>query len=1197
MVVITLLGPFHCAVDQHNHTSLFSYDKVKLLAALLCLADGKAMHRDSLAQMLWPDLSRDKALSRLRHALHVLRKALGRAAPALHATSEGAVALRADAVQVDVLHLLAGQPDDESTLRERMGWYGGPFLDGLKYPEDETFQAWRQSWVDRIALELLRLRSRWIECVLASGQAETAVGMSKDWVQQSPEQEAYHRLLIKSLMHRGERQAALQAYAQCEQALRQHLAVEPSTETRRLVDSAQRASPALPVPSDASYYRTVATLAIALSWLPADGNEEDLNADLVPDEAIAYLDSWHEQLVEVVQQHGAGLGQVGGSTLLAHFGFPHSQSAAVARAVELACAIRSLKTPGSVCIGQALHVNLAVVNEWELNANSLFGQVVVPLAWKAGRGEILLSPQAVARLSNWKIEQCRRQGGVCFILGEDKWLNDPLYGCQQEFEQLVGHWKQSRDGGKSAFQINGHMGLGKSRIAEALISYVGRDGGQLLKVDFDRSDMVETLGAFASALRRRDHAEAAALRPRFTECVSSWFPLDAAQIQQLEDRLGARDTGSADRIAEAFQVMKTAISLLGELRRPLLVVLDHADSLTEKAATWALEVWADLQAYPTGLLLLALSRQSLPRLAFAASLELRSMSRADADRTLAFFARGRRLSAEVRSAIRERGSSNPMFIRDMAHLMRFGMSMEYLPGVADQLLIELGRLNEDSRRVLFLSALWEQATLEGIAFACKLSSDMVESLVGGLVDRGLLSHAGPLSVGCEPVLRQALKRLISKEERKSLYAGLARFLIQTEQAEEVIAACLTDAQSPQAAQWWRRAIDVALQTGSTGQAVDGLTQVLSSLQYMNDVELRRQYEHESYVTLGVLEISQGGPAAEPVSQAYDRAASRSASPLQEELSILWGQWVMEHGAGRLPGSLACAKRLQELARRLGQSSWYGWGLYAEAQYLFWKGRPQQSELILKEALLALSQMAPPPSMASALGHHCQALLYSLLGLAQVLQGRLDDGGRNARHALVLARQGQPRISGVIANIQMLRILYLRGDLVTLAGASRALLDVLQPQVPGSVWCAVAETYVLYCRLVRGEDAGSELERLSSLLPQFESSMPLAIDAFLCILARCYLSQGQMDRARLALEQVCDIARERASLLLMPEVHCLRGDMAWMQSDTQAARAAWALASQEVVGTGLYVYEDWIRHRRERLPDILARTDWMQRQPG
>mgnify|MGYP001946921611 FL=1 len=58
MIVLGLLGPFRFTVDQVDRTASLSYDKVKLLAAVLCLAHGKVLHRARLAHMLWPDLAR-----------------------------------------------------------------------------------------------------------------------------------------------------------------------------------------------------------------------------------------------------------------------------------------------------------------------------------------------------------------------------------------------------------------------------------------------------------------------------------------------------------------------------------------------------------------------------------------------------------------------------------------------------------------------------------------------------------------------------------------------------------------------------------------------------------------------------------------------------------------------------------------------------------------------------------------------------------------------------------------------------------------------------------------------------------------------------------------------------------------------------------------------------------------------------------
>ncbi|WP_171962992.1 BTAD domain-containing putative transcriptional regulator [Bordetella trematum] len=1186
MIALGLLGSFRLMVDQCDRTSLLRYDKVKLLAAVLCLSEGRAMHRDVLARMLWPDAPRDQALARLRHALHGLRRALGDVAQQVLSSHDGAIAVPAGVVRVDVLDFLADGP---APGPQRLSLYGGPFLDGLKVPEVDVFMAWRQSWADRLALELLRLRVQEMETLQACGELDQALEAAKAWVQQSPEQEAYHRLLIGVLMQRGERPAALQAYAQCEQALRQHLGVAPASQTRDLVDAAWPMRGVEATPRQSEDYRTVTTLAVALSWQPGEQAASDLDGDLVPDEAVAYLDSWHDQLVEMSRQHGAWLSQASGSTLLAHFGFPQEQSAPVARVLALACAIRALRAPENIRIGQAVHVSLALVDEQQVNAHSLFGQMVVPLAWKARRGEILLSPQAAARLSDWQIEQRRDAASTCFALGEGPWPNDPVYGCQQAFEFLVQQWGRCRErADKQAFWICGGMGLGKSRLAQALLSYGAREGAQPLMLDLAQPDVLAAALAFVQA------GPDATRRHALRLCLQGGAGITDGELDGLQARLSQ----PADEAASpgACRLLHAVAAWAATSRRSLVVVLDHADRLTRDQEALLAEAWKALAAHPAGVLLLILARRDQPALAAAQALPLSPLTPADADRAMNFYARGRRLPGSARDRIRELGRRNPMLIKDMAHMMRLGLPPEYLPRLADRLLEDLAGLDEVARRVLYTAVLWEQASVAGLACACDLDASRTQQVLGDLVARGLLQGASAQGIECAPLWRRALRRLIGKEESRRLYGRLALSLIQARQAHEQIAACLAQAQSSEAALWWRRAIDAALAEGQTGQAAEHLAQALGSLQYMNDVELRRQYEHQSYVTLGALEFSHGGPAAAPASQAYREAARRGGSP-QDALPVLWGEWVLAHGAGRLPESLACAKQLQSQAGRLGQSAWYGWGLYAEAQYLFWKGAAQQAEEVLEEALRALSQMASPPSLASALGHHCPAMVHSLLGLTRAVQGRHGPGLQQARLALQLAAQSQSRISAVIAEIQMLRILYLQGDLPALALRSQGLLQALQPQWPGSVWAAVAETYVLYCRLVKGEEIGQDLERLLALAPEFARSMPLAEDAFLCILARCLLAQGALTRAAQALDRVVDIARQRASRLLLPEVHCLRGDLAWVRADQAGAQQAWAVAQQEVLQSGLYAYEDWIRQRRACFPDFAARREWVQRQPG
>ncbi|QXX79189.1 hypothetical protein [Alcaligenes ammonioxydans] len=70
------MGTFRLLIDGQDRSHLLSYDKVKLLLALLVLAQGQAIARVKLADMLWPESDPEQGRARVRHALYVLRQAL-----------------------------------------------------------------------------------------------------------------------------------------------------------------------------------------------------------------------------------------------------------------------------------------------------------------------------------------------------------------------------------------------------------------------------------------------------------------------------------------------------------------------------------------------------------------------------------------------------------------------------------------------------------------------------------------------------------------------------------------------------------------------------------------------------------------------------------------------------------------------------------------------------------------------------------------------------------------------------------------------------------------------------------------------------------------------------------------------------------------------------------------------------------------
>src|SRR5688572_24240022 len=138
---LTLLGGLDVRRDTGSGVILPTA-KYRALLAFLAVPPGLAHPRDKLAALLWGDLPREKGRAALRQAVFAIRRALdSEAAPALDVASD-VVALRPDAVWVDVAEFerCAARGTRES-LERAVRLYGGDFLAGLRLDE-EPFEEW-----------------------------------------------------------------------------------------------------------------------------------------------------------------------------------------------------------------------------------------------------------------------------------------------------------------------------------------------------------------------------------------------------------------------------------------------------------------------------------------------------------------------------------------------------------------------------------------------------------------------------------------------------------------------------------------------------------------------------------------------------------------------------------------------------------------------------------------------------------------------------------------------------------------------------------------------------------------------------------------------------------------------------------------------------------------------------------------------
>jgi DNA-binding SARP family transcriptional activator/tetratricopeptide (TPR) repeat protein len=206
-------------------------------AALLALlaVDG-ATPRGKAASLLWPDVDDDAARNNLRQRLHRLRKRATRDV----AVSANDVLRLADDVVHDLTGLQARLADDAATGT-------GDLLGTFDYEDCDDLNEWiaiaREQWRAARRNALAEIASR----LETEGHIALALQYAERLVTDDPLLEHAHRRLMRLHYLRGDRAAALAAFARCREVLVRHLKAQPARETLELARLVE-ASGALPVP-------------------------------------------------------------------------------------------------------------------------------------------------------------------------------------------------------------------------------------------------------------------------------------------------------------------------------------------------------------------------------------------------------------------------------------------------------------------------------------------------------------------------------------------------------------------------------------------------------------------------------------------------------------------------------------------------------------------------------------------------------------------------------------------------------------------------------------------------------------------------------------------------------------------------------------------------------------------------------------
>lgn len=218
------------------------------LLKFLVVNVGRPIHRERLAEHLWPDADEQTGWSRLKVTISFLRQRLREAGHnEIIKTTDASYLLRSDSVWIDHLafeefirkgraHQSAGEIADAiHCFEEARQLYRGDFM------EADVYADWCAEDRERLFELYVETLNTLAELHYDVGEFAVAAQECHAALVREPCRERVHRLLIRSLIALQRPDSALRQYGQCERILKTELGVPPAAETMAVISSLLKA--------------------------------------------------------------------------------------------------------------------------------------------------------------------------------------------------------------------------------------------------------------------------------------------------------------------------------------------------------------------------------------------------------------------------------------------------------------------------------------------------------------------------------------------------------------------------------------------------------------------------------------------------------------------------------------------------------------------------------------------------------------------------------------------------------------------------------------------------------------------------------------------------------------------------------------------------------------------------------------------
>jgi class 3 adenylate cyclase len=896
---LALLGGFELT-GPDGVVDLPSGKLAGLLAYLACTAP-RPQPRERLSALLWGSHFDAQAKQNLRQALARLRKVLG--PNALESDGE-VVWLNPAAVQCDVGRFeTLVREGSRDALSAAADLYRGRLIDDITTSE-EGWNEWLTGERERLLELALGAMVRLGEQELAAGRGEQALKAGRRAVALNNMREDAHRLIVQSLASTGRKAEALRHYQDLVSLLKRELNTEPDAATKAVVAELRATQPAVkspaveiaePAPTGSSERRQLTIMACNLVDSTA------LSARLDPEDMRDLIASFHKVIVDVVARFDGFVAQYLGDGVLVYFGYPaaheHDVEQAVRAGLAILDAVGTLKASSGVPLQARVGIATGLVVVGEPLGSDGTGQRVAigetptlaaRLQAVAAPAEVVIAASThrlVGRMFDCRalgadevkglpqsVEAWRVRGvaaGVSRFEARRTGTLSPLVGRQEEMELLLRRWDQAKRGEGRVVLLSGEPGIGKSRIAESLLTRLEAEPQARLRYFCSPHHTHSPLYPFITQLERaagfEPGSDASAKLDRLEALLKPTARNVPRDLALMADLLSVPTDGRYPALAVSPQQKRemTLTAILNQLdgmaaRGPVLIVVEDGHWIDPTSQDLLDRLVARIADLPV-LMVLTVRPELQPTWVgqpHVTMLPLSRLGRRDSAAIISGVTGEKALPDAVVEQVLARTDGVPLFIEELTStLLESGLLRETadryvldrpLPRLAmpttlqASLVARLDRLGSINDVAQIGAAIGREFSHELVAAVSDLAPIDLAAGLERLRGSGLVSRRGtpPDAVYSfkHALVQDAAYGTLLKSRRRQLHSSITKVLVErfpaiAESQPEVVAHHFTEAGlASEAIASWRRAGQLAAARSANREAVASFERALHLLE-------------------------------------------------------------------------------------------------------------------------------------------------------------------------------------------------------------------------------------------------------------------------------------------------------------------------------------------------------------------------------